>query len=233
MPRLRDSGNTLLDRLPGDEFGPLAPLFNRVVLTLKQVIHQFDSDITHVYFPTGAMFSLLTILEEDQPVEAMTVGRDGFVGMSAALGVEPSPHRVICQMGGESLRLPLHPFLEAMRTGPVLARTIHRYIAFSQRVACQALACNALHPVESRAARWLLQLHDQAEGDEFPMTHEFLAYMLGVRRQTVTLVAGTLQCAGLIAYRRGSITVLDRPRLEETACECYSSIRGYYDRIVL
>jgi CRP-like cAMP-binding protein len=233
MTRLRDSGNTLLDSLPGDEFGPLEPLLHRVAFTIKQVLHQFDTDVTHIYFPTSAMASLLTILEEDQPVEAMTVGRDGFIGMSAALGVEASPHRVICQMGGETLRLPLHAFLEAMKRGPELARTIHRYIAYSQRVACQALACNALHPVESRAARWLLQLHDQAPGDEFPMTQEFLAYMLGVRRQTVTVVSGTLQSAGLIAYRRGLITVLGRPRLEEASCECYSSIRGYYNRIIL
>ena len=160
------------------------------------------------------------------------MGREGFVGLAAALGVEASPHRAMCQMAGESLRLPVGPFLEALGRGPGLPRLLHRYVAFSLRLVGQGVACNALHPIEARASRWLLMIHDQAGRDEFPMTQEFLAYMLGVRRQTVTVVAGALQNAGLIGYRRGVITVLDRPRLEEAACECYASMRSYYRRIV-
>lgn len=231
-PRLRDSGNQLLDRLPAAEFDPLKPMLQRVSLTLRQIVHQNDAEVTHVHFPTTALFSLLTVLEEDDPVEAATVGREGFIGLAAALGVEVSPNRVICQMQGDSLRLPIRPFLEAMARGPALTRVIDRYIAFSLRSTSQGIACNALHTVEARASRWLLIIHDQAGRDDFPMTHEFLAFMLGVRRQSVTVVAGALQNAGLINYRRGTITILDRPRLEEAACECYDAARSYYERVV-
>ena len=189
-PRLRDCGNLLLDQLPAADFDALEPSLQRVSLTLKQVVHEFDADVAHIHFPTTALMSLMTVLEEDDPVEAATVGREGFIGLAAALGVEASPHRAMCQMAGESLRLPVGPFLEALGRGPGLTRLLHRYVAFSLRLVGQGVACNALHPIEARASRWLLMIHDQARRDEFPMTQEFLAYMLGVRRQTVTVVAG-------------------------------------------
>jgi CRP-like cAMP-binding protein len=230
--RLRDSGNDLLDQLPAEEFDPLKPFLQRVNLSLRQVIHQHEAEVTHVYFPTTGMISLLTVLEEDDPIEVATVGREGFVGLVAALGVEVSPHQAMCQMVGDCLRLPVHPFLEALRRSPALARLVHRYVAFSLRSTAQGIACNALHTVEARASRWLLIVHDQAGRDEFPLTQEFLAFMLGVRRQTVTVVAGALQSAGLIGYRRGVIVIRDRAGLEEAACECYASVRGYYDLVV-
>jgi CRP-like cAMP-binding protein len=232
-PILRDSGNALLDRLPAEEFDPLAPMLQKVRLTLKQVVHQFDEDVAHVHFPTTALISLMMILEEDDPVEAATVGKEGFVGVAISLGVEASPHRAICQMGGDSLRLPIREFLEALGRGPELARLVRRYTAFALQTTGQGIACNALHTVEARASRWLLTIHDQAGRDEFTMTQEFLAYMLGVRRQTVTVVAGTLQNAGLISFRRGVIVIRDRARLEEASCECYATLRGYYGRVVL
>jgi CRP-like cAMP-binding protein len=231
-PKLRESGNDLLDRLPDEEFDALEPILQRVSLSLKQIVHPFDVDVTHVHFPTTALVSLLLVLEEDDPVETTTVGREGFVGVAVALGVESSPHRVICQLQGESLRLPVRSFLEALRRGPGLTRLIDRYVAFVLRSTGQSVACNALHAVEARASRWLLMSHDQAGRDEFPMTQEFLAVMLGVRRQTVTVVAGALQNAGLIDFHRGVIHILDRPRLEEAACECYATIRGYYQRVI-
>lgn len=233
IPSLRDSGNSLLNRLPADEFDPLAPMLQPVSLTLRQVVHQFDADVTHVHFPTTALISLMMVLEEDDPVEVATVGKEGFVGVAVWLGVEASPYRAICQMGGDSLRLPIRAFREAMGRGRELTRLIHRYIAFSLRTTGQGIACNALHVVEARASRWLLTIQDQAGRDEFPMTQEFLAYMLGVRRQTVTVVAGTLQNAGLISFRRGVIVIRDRAGLEEAACECYATLRGYYGRVVV
>jgi CRP-like cAMP-binding protein len=232
-PRLRDSGNHLLDLLPADEFDVLQPMLQHVSLTLKQVIHQFDTEVSHIHFPTTGLLSLLTVLEDEDPIEAATVGREGFAGMSASLGVAESPHRVICQMAGQGFRLPTHLFLEAMERGPGLTQLVHRYIAFSLHGSGQTIACNALHTAEARACRWLLMLHDQAGRDEFSMTHEFLAFMLGVRRQTVTLVAGTLQGAGLINYRRGVIIIRDRAALEESACSCYATIRSYYRLVVL
>lgn len=232
-PKLRDSGNDLLDRLPADEFDALQPKLQRTSLTIKQVVHQSGVDLTHVYFPTTSLISLLTVLREDDPVEAATVGREGFVGLAASLGITTSPYRAICQMTGDSLRLPVPIFLEAMKQGPALTRLVHRYTAFSLRTAGQSIACNSLHTVEARASRWLLRMHDQAGGDEFDMTQEFLAFMLGVRRQTVTVVAGTLQNAGLIRFHRGVMIIRDRTGLEEAACECYSTIRGYYEQYIV
>lgn len=231
-PRRRDSGNQLLDYLPDDEYQRLEPRLQRVSFALRQVVQQFEAEINHVYFPITAIFSQLTILEEDDPVEAATVGREGFVGLTLALGVEQSPVRTICQVDGEAFRLSGPQFVEALESSPVLARLVNRYIAFTVRASVQTLACNALHSVESRACRWLLLVHAQARSDTFPMTHEFLAFMLGVRRQTVTVVAGTLQNAGMIQYRRGHVTVLDRVLLEESACECYATIRDYYEKVV-
>ena len=148
IPRLRDSGNLLLDRLPAAEFDPLEPSLQRVSLSLRQIVHEFDSDVAYIHFPTTALMSLMTVLEEDDPVEAATVGREGFIGLNASLGVEASPHRAMCQMAGESLRLPLRPFLEAMGRGSELTRLLHRYVAFSLRHIGQGVACNALHPIE-------------------------------------------------------------------------------------
>jgi CRP-like cAMP-binding protein len=233
MPKLRDSGNGLLDRLPADEFDALQPKLQRTRLTIKQVVHQSGANLGHIYFPTTSLISLLTVLQEDDPVEAATVGREGFVGLAVSLGVTASPYRAICQMTGDSLRVPVRIFREAMNQGPALTRLVHRYAAFSLRAAGQSIACNSLHTVEARASRWLLKMHDQAGGDEFAMTQEFLAFMLGVRRQTVTVVAGSLQNAGLIRFRRGVIVICDRPRLEEAACECYATIRNYYEQYIV
>ena len=222
----------LLDRLPADEYDSMIPSLQRTGLVLRQVIQQVDADTTHVHFPITALASLLTVLEEDDPVEAATVGREGFLGLAAAFGVGLSPHRVICQMPGESLRMPVNSFREAMSRGPVLAGLIHRYGVFALRYTGQGIACNALHLIEARACRWLLMMHDQAGRDEFPLTQEFLAFMLGSRRQGVTVVAGSLQNAGMIAYRRGTVMVLDRPMIEEAACECYATVRDYYGRVM-
>ncbi len=176
------------------------------------------------------MVSLLMVLEEDDPVETMTVGREGVIGSAVSLGVVESLHRSICQISGESFRLPTSSFLKALGQDTVLSRLVRLYIAFALRSTSQLVACNTLHPVESRASRWLLVMQDQAGRDQFPLTQEFLAFMLGVRRQTVTVVAGALQNAGLIDYRRGTMTIRDRARLEETSCECYGTIRDYYNR---
>jgi len=139
---------------------------------------------------------------------------------------------VICQLPGEAYRMPAGQFREVMGRSPELAKLLARYVAFVMRNASQTIACNALHTVEARACRWILLVHDQAGTDEFAMTQEFMAYMLGVRRQTVTVVVGALQTAGLVRARRGYLLVVDRPALEDAACECYAAIREYYRDIV-
>ena len=228
---LRDSGNWIIDRMSDGDYDRFRPSLQAVNFPLKGIVLRAGDEVESLYFPTTSMLSLLTVLEEDDPVEVSTVGREGFVGVSASLGVVRSPHQVLCQLGGAGLRLPIRIALDAMRTSAEFTALIHRYVSFFLETVSLTVACNAVHAVEARACRWILMTHDQAGRDDFPMTHEFLAFMLGVRRQTVTVVAGTIQSAGLIDYRRGSITVLDRHRLEEAACECFASNHRAYRRI--
>ena len=230
--RFRESGNRLLDSLPHDEYRELEPRLQRVALATGQVVHDVEYDVDYVHFPTTAILSLLTILRHDDPFESAAIGHDGFVGLAATLGVVASPHRVICHLAGESIRMPLRTFLEALQRGPELSRLLRLYAAYALRDAGQWGACNALHTVEQRACRWLLMAHDRAEGDKFPMTQERLARILGVRRQGVTAAAGALQHVGILAYRRGTVTVRDRMRLEEAACACYAEARAYYGRVM-
>ncbi len=230
--RPRDVGNLILDRLPDEEFESIRRHLSTARFELDEIIQQFHANVTHVYFPTTAMTSVLTILEDEAHVESTTVGREGFVGIAATLGDDTSPHRVICQMEGGAIRMPVGLIRETIGSGSTLDRLTRRYSAYRLRYASQGAACNALHTIEDRACRWLLVAHDQAGGETFPVNQEFMASMLGVRRQTITVLAGSLQGAGLITYRQGIVTVIDRPLLEKSACECYATIRGYYERLV-
>jgi CRP-like cAMP-binding protein len=206
MPSLRSgSGNWLLDRSPKEEFERLAPFLEPVCLGAQQALYDVNDPISHVYFPKTGMISLVTLLEDGRQVESGTIGREGLVGLPIVLGFGYSTHRIMCQVPSDSLRLPISPFTEA---------------------------CNVLHPVLERLCRWLLMLHDRAGMEEFPITQEFLAEMLGVRRQTISIIAGTLQKADLIIYRRGLVQVLNRKGLEEGACECYEVMKESYDRIM-
>ena len=165
-------------------------------------------------------------------VEAGTVGNEGMIGLPVALGLDFSPIRAISQISGDGLRIPVPAFKKAMKPGGALDRLVRRYTAFSLRYANQMVACNLLHSVEKRMCRWLLMSHDRVEKDEFLLTHEFLAEMLGVRRQTVTVIAGTLRTASLITYRRGVIRIVNRHKLEAASCECYGVTETFYDRIM-
>ena len=165
-------------------------------------------------------------------VEVGTIGREGFVGLPAFHGAERSPLETFVQIPGAFARLPLAPFRAAAAPGTALHALLQRFAQAYYVLTAQSAGCNRLHPVEERCARWLLLTQDRAGAATFPLTHEFLGYMLGVRRASVTLAAGALQRAGLIAYHRGVITVLDRPGLEAAACECYAIIRGHFERLL-
>jgi CRP-like cAMP-binding protein len=155
-----------------------------------------------------------------------------MVGLSVALGLHFSPIKAISQISGEGLRLPTPVFLKALKPGGTLDTLVRRYAAYSLCYASQTAACNLLHSVEKRMCRWLLMSRERVGQDEFFLTHEFLAEMLGVRRQTVTVIAGTLQVAGILSYRRGVLRVLNRQRLEAASCECYGVTRIFYDQIM-
>ena len=227
-------GNQLLNRLPKDEYNSLVRSEKSVTLTHGDEVYQEDSrrGLSHVYFPTSGMISLTVLMADGKEVEAGTVGNEGMVGLSVAHGLDFSPTKAISQISGDGLRIPVSAFLKAMKRGGTLETLMGRYTAYSLRYANQTLACNLLHSAEQRICRWLLMCRDRAETEDFVLTHQFLAEMLGIRRQTVTVIAGALQSASVITYHRGVVRILNRKRLEAASCECYGVIKAYYGRIM-
>jgi CRP-like cAMP-binding protein len=183
-----------------------------------------------VYFVEAGFISLVTVFEDGATAEMATVGREGMVGLGTLLGGEHALGRYVVPVAGIALAMEASRFQEALQGSPELRAACEAYAQAFVRHLLQNVACNAAHGVEQRCARWLLMCDDQTEHDPFELTQEYIAEMLGVRRSTVTVVAGTLQQAGLIHYRRGVIEVLDRLGLEITACECYRIVRDGYER---
>jgi CRP-like cAMP-binding protein len=228
------SENRLRKRLPKDEYNALIRSEKPIALEQGYEVYRPDSrgELSHVYFPTKGMISLTVLMQDGKEVEAGTIGNEGMIGLPVAHGLDFSPTKAITQISGEGLRIPVATFLKAMKPGGTLEKLVRRYTAFSLRLANQTLACNLLHSVRQRLCRWLLMCSDRVEDEEFGLTHEFLAEMLGVRRQTVTVIAGTLQTANIISYHRGVIRILDRKRLELASCECYGVSKSIYERIM-
>ncbi len=226
------TGNRLLDRLSRAELEPLLSASRRVELGPGHEVHEQGAPVPYAYFPSGVVLSETVRLEEGKQLEAATIGNEGVLGLSVFLGMDFSPFTVITQIPGEAYRVPTRALGEAMGPGATLDRLLRRYAAYRLRQGGQTIACNALHSVEERMCRWLLTTHDRAGRDEFLLTHEFLAEMLGIRRQSVTVTAGRLQRAGFITYRRGAVQVEHRRGLEEASCECYGVSRSLYDRLL-
>ncbi len=223
--------NQLLARLPQGEYQRLLPHLEAVPLAFKQVLYRARSSIDYAYFPNRGVTSALTIMEDGSAIEVATVGNEGVVGMLAFLGAKTSPNEVIVQVEGDGLRMPaeaLHE--EASRDGPLRRLLVLYQVAFHTQVS-QSVACNGLHSVQKRCCRWLLMTHDRVQADVMPLTHEFLAVMLGVQRSSVTEVLQPLQEQGLIRNSRGRITVVDRAGLEAASCECYRSVKDEFDRL--
>jgi CRP-like cAMP-binding protein len=193
---------------------------------LKDIAYRPGGPIDYVYFPRAGMLSAIVVTESGDSAEVAVVGAEGMVGASVALGADRSQEQVFCQMGPcPCRRMPAAEFAAEVEAGGALRGVVRRYLRGVLTILARSTACNCLHPADERAARWLLMCHDRAGGDEFPMTHEFMSVMLGVRRATVTVTAGSLQTAGFIRYKGGKVTVLDRAGLEASACECYAAIR--------
>lgn len=226
------TGNRLLDRLPEAEYSRLRPSLEPISLPHGHEICKQDGPMSHAYFPTSGMCSVVGATDEGKVIEMATVGNEGMVGIPIILGLDFSPIRAISQVAGAGLRIPASAFTRAMEPGAPFDRLLRRYIAFALRCAYQMAACNAQHSVEERMCRWLLMTQDRVGQAEFVLTQEFLAEMLAVRRQTVTVFAGTLQTAGFISYRRGIMRIINREALEAASCECYEITRSYYDRIM-
>jgi CRP-like cAMP-binding protein len=214
--------NRLLAALPADDYKRLAPSLDVVPLKLKQMLHRPGVAIDRVYFPGGGFCSIVTILEDGSMVEVATVGSEGVVGLGALTNTPAASPATMVQGETDSCyTMSAAEFRREMQRQRAFYELITRYTHALMGFMMQSTACNAMHSVEQRLARWLLMAHDRMGRNEFPLTQEFAAMMLGAARPTVTLVAGTLQRAGLITYRRGRVRIVDRKKLESASCECY------------
>jgi CRP-like cAMP-binding protein len=223
--------NRLLVALPRDEYDRLLPHLDKVSLALRDILYEANGSIAHVYFPLIGVVSLV-IMESGFTLEVGIIGNEGMVGTPVFLGSDHSPTKAIVQIPGEALRMDAKVFQKEMRRGGPLHGLVQRYTQGMINQISQSIVCNHRHSVKKRMCRWLMMSHNRAGADEFPLTHEFLAQMLGVCRPTVTAVAGTLQKTGLINYHRGRITILDRKGLEAACCECYEVVAKELDRLL-
>ncbi len=224
--------NRLLAALPLEEYALLLPRLVPVRLQLKDVLVEPDVPISDVHFPREGVCSVIATEQEGGDLEVGTIGCEGFVGLPVLNGTDSMPYRVIAQVPGHGWRLAADDFRQLVDERPVVRRLMLRYSQYYTDQVSQTAACNQLHTVEERCARWLLMTHDRVDGDAFELTHEFLAIMLGVRRAGVTVAMGTLQAAGFVRYMRGRVRILDRARLEEASCGCYHITRGAYARLL-
>jgi CRP-like cAMP-binding protein len=224
--------NRLLAALDPDDLTRLAPALELVELPRGKVLYETGDTIHHAYFPHAGMVSLVTVMQNGETVETATFGREGVLGFSSALVTRQSFGRYIVQLPGTASRIPLVRLREAFDSGPAVRAILFRFTEALLAQTFQTVACNAVHPVEARCCRWILGTRDRTNTDTLPLTHEFLAEMLGVQRPTVSLVIRTFQTAGLITQGRGVITIADRAGLEEVACECYGTIRRSFERLL-
>jgi CRP-like cAMP-binding protein len=213
--------NFLLRALSAPDRDRLAPHLEVVSVPIRQFLHRPGDTLDFVYFPESGFCSELTVLENGDMVEIATVGREGVVGIFAVDDGQVAPSAAMIQAEMTSYRLPARIVRQEFQRGGELHQLIARYSHAHTAFIMQSTACNAVHTVEQRLARWLLMARDRVGTNDFPMTQEFLAMMLGVARPTVTIVAGILQKAGLITYRRGHVAIIDREGLEAASCECY------------
>lgn len=223
--------NLLLRALPEDEYARLATLLEPVPLEIRDPIFERGKTIEYLFFPIDCVLSLVATGDGEATVEVATIGREGMTGLPAFLGVPESPNDCFCQVAGDALRLPAGELRRFLTGDGTLHDILHRYTQATMVQLAQNVACNRLHTTEERCARWLMQTRDRVGADEFLLTQEFMAQMLGVRRPTVSLTAGVLQQAGLIRYTRGRITVLDVEALHQAACDCYDIIQAEHARI--
>jgi len=222
--------NRLLAALSDEDFRHLRPHLKTVSLDAKQVLHKQGERLRYVYFPNGGVVSMASLLPDGAMVEVATIGDDGIVGVEALFSADAvSATETIVQVplrDDSAERLAVQDFRRELANCPSLQRAVARYVQMLYAIMSRLIACNAHHAVDERCARWLLMMNDRMNGHDFHLSHEFLAAMLGVRRQTVSLVAATLRSAGLIRYIHRRVTILDRTGLEAVGCDCYPVIRA-------
>jgi len=221
--------NRFLATLPPRAFALLAPHLRTIALERGVMLHDVGEELEHVYFPHAGMVSLVAVMQSGATVETATIGRSGVIGASAGLGARSTIGRAVVQLSGTAAWISGAQFHAAANQSEALRDRIGRYNDLLLAQVQQSVACNALHALEARLCRWLLQTRDCTDGDVIPVTQDFLGQMLGVCRTTVTNAARVLQGAGLIRYRRGHIQIVNRPALQEIACECYAVVKHNSD----
>ncbi len=216
--------NLILLGLPADELTAALKKLEFMELPTHFVLHEAGEPLTHAYFVNSGLASVLSVMTDGKSVEVGLAGAEGFVGLPLVVGLSTSPTQVIMQVAGSAYQMSAADFKEILSRSPALEKSLNRYAQSLGVQAVHVAACNRLHEVDERLARWLLMSQDRLGGDVVPLTQEFLAHMLGTRRASVTVAAGILQKAGFITYNRGSVRIDDRSSLEDAACECYASI---------
>ncbi|MGC2476112.1 MAG: Crp/Fnr family transcriptional regulator [Candidatus Sulfotelmatobacter sp.] len=217
--------NEILLRLPRKEFERLLSHLEFVRLTLRLVLHEAGETLKSGYFCNSGLFSVVSVMPDGKSVEVGLVGKEGFSAVPLVAGFRTANTRTVVQGEGTAFRVDAGVLRNVLRESPVLERELQRYAQLLALQAVQIAACNRLHEVDERLARWLLMTEDRLSSSSLPLTQDFIAQMLGTRRSSVTVSAGTLQKAGLISYTRGSVTILNRRRLEQAACDCYGLLR--------
>jgi CRP-like cAMP-binding protein len=219
------TGNLLLQRADRNEYAAISSALEFVRLNLHQMLHEAGEVIKSVYFLNDGLASVLAVQPDGKSVEVGVIGKEGFVGFPVVFGFKTSSGRVVTQCEGTAYRIEGAKLKSLLAKCPKFAVSLQRYAVMLGAQSTQIAACNRLHEVDERLARWLLMSHDRIGNTIMPLTQDFLAQMLGTRRSTVSTSASILQKAGMIAYTRGNVTILDREKLEEAACECYGIIQ--------
>ncbi|MBE9117020.1 Crp/Fnr family transcriptional regulator [Lusitaniella coriacea LEGE 07157] len=224
--------NQILSALPQSEFQRLAPYLKTIAVASGDILYEPYEPIREVYFPDGAMISLVSIMEDGSMTEVGLVGKEGMAGLPVVLGGKTTTSQGIIQISGTVVRLDANILKQEFQQGGELQRLLLLYTQALMTQISQTAVCNCKHVIEQRLARWLLTVCDCIQQEEFHLTQEFISIMLGVRRSSVTVAAGILQQGGAIRYRRGKITILNRDALIKTACECYGLVQTEYQRLL-
>jgi CRP-like cAMP-binding protein len=229
--RTNDAGkpvsNVILLSIPNSDYTSLRPHLEYVSLPNHLVIHEAGGKIEFAYFPNRGLISLVVVMKDGKTAEAGIVGNEGFTGTLAAVGLNKSPLQAVVQITGDGFRVEVGALQNTLESAPHFQMTLSRYAAIRGMQVAQTAACNRLHDIEQRLARWLLMTQDRVDSGSLRITHDFIATMLGTDRSTVSLAAGVLQKKKLIEYTRGAVKVVNRKKLEDSACECYGVIRQY------
>lgn len=225
--------NHLIECLPREQRNRFLQCSEPAEMVPGTILCESNQPYQYVYFPLAGFISLVTMMDDHQPLELGLIGNEGMLGVTLILGVNAAPLRAVVQGAGTAMRMTAEQFQLELRNNVHLLHVLNRYLYVLLTQLSQTVACTYFHETEPRLARWLLMMHDRTYTNHFHLTHKHLADILGVRRSSVTIAAGTLQRRKLISYNRGEITILDRQGLEAASCKCYAAMSGYYARLFL